>query len=166
VKNSTFVYINLSLFYNSDSWNFLVREGITRFFESVGSTSTYDAKFVLMFSFERGDNIRITTKIKGKLVDRFLFDFDFFFQEFMIRNPSEKKSVHVHLQSVFLEFPVNSVRYNLYEYVVKYRKADLHAIFSHMHAVTNIIVEQAKQTTGKISSRSFRFGIAAGYLRA
>lgn len=70
--------------------------------------------FFLMLNFESGDNIRISFHIDPQNMREFLINFDAYFKKFLSAFPSETKLRRSGTLKYFMDFPVNSVQYNVF----------------------------------------------------
>lgn len=111
VKRTDFIYI--SLFYPRDSWHKLIKRAVIPFLDL--SAERYGIYYICHFSAFRGDAINFTILAKQNKNDFVLF-FHQYFQQYLHDNPASAVRDQEEFESVFMDFPPNSLHYGLHDF--------------------------------------------------
>jgi hypothetical protein len=124
VKRPDFLYV--SLFYPRDAWHKLIKRAIIPFLNL--SSERYGINYICHFNTFRGDAINFTIRVKHNKADFVLF-FHEYFHQYLHDNPASSVRDHEAFESVFMDFPVNSIRYGLHDFPFKRsRRFDLNTL--------------------------------------
>ena len=112
VKRTDFIYI--SLFYPRDGWHKLIKRAVIPFLD-LSSSEGYGIRYICRFNTFRGDAINFTILVKQNKNDFVLF-FHEYFQQYLNDNPASSVRDQEEFESVFMDFPPNSLQYGLHDF--------------------------------------------------
>lgn len=104
------LYLKSSIFYHSTAWPNFIINGFTPFIKKYPNASYFFA-----FSKEQGHNIRLAIAFNTREFETAAQHLHQHLNDFLKENPSSNTTSNS--QSLFKDFPNNSVRYNLFEHV-------------------------------------------------
>lgn len=111
VKRTDFIYV--SLFYPRDAWHKLIKRAVIPFLRL--SSERYGIHYTCHFNTFRGDAINFTILAKHNKNDFVLF-LNEYFQQYLHDNPASTARDQEEFESVFMDFPTNSIRYGLHDF--------------------------------------------------
>ncbi|MEN0053136.1 MAG: hypothetical protein AAGC65_05685 [Mucilaginibacter sp.] len=125
VKRTDLLYV--SLFYPRDAWHKLIKRAVIPFLNL--SSERYGIHYICHFNTYRGDAINFTIQVKHNKNDFVLF-FHEYFQQYLNDNPASSGRDQEEFESVFMDFPINSIRYGLHDFPFNGRRRfDLNKLF-------------------------------------
>lgn len=105
--------IKMHVFYNRASWHSLLKNAIFPFIKHVNKLNIIEL-FLLDFSYDRGDHITLTLHVPHNNIDSLEKCINKYIKKYINLNPSALPTQNLIKQSFFIDFPNNSVRYNLF----------------------------------------------------
>jgi hypothetical protein len=105
--------IVISIFYNRCGWHHLISICILRLVK-IRLVEEANAVYNLFLSRKRGDHITLVIICDKTLQEKVVFDFNEEVYGFLARFPSVSLGSEVPVNGVFMNFPNNTIRYNLY----------------------------------------------------
>lgn len=147
---STDNYLRLSIFYNKNLWQNLIREFL-RSYVVENQTRLSISSLLIFFNFKQGDNIRLAFICTAEDPNQLADDFHDRLNLFLLNNPSEIVESNKKEMGFFKNFENNSVQYGLYD-LWDTELTELHRLISAR--ILNVFSE-----TGYDDSSALSFGI-------
>lgn len=115
MNKRTIYVIRASLFYSKRDWSFLLDFGIKEFICLAKEKGFIGNHYSLYLNTIRGDNIRLVVESKRDVMDSLVEFMNVFFNNFFKVHPSTKEELKLPLDQIFLNFPNNSLQYNIFD---------------------------------------------------
>jgi hypothetical protein len=123
-------WISITFFYNSNSWQKLVSEAIIPFLAKI-ETSKHISEYITNIGSLRGDYIELKLHSTNDSIAAILKYAETFFNQFLSNHPSDTQPATIPINRIFLDFPNNTIHYNLYHFQVDTSKDKHNEIFRH-----------------------------------
>src|SRR6188768_687280 len=105
------LYLKSSIFYPSNSWSVLLAEGLKPFIKRYPNHPCN-----LRLNNEQGDNVRFAIAANQQKFKMIAEELHLHLQHFLQTHPSQAEAMPC-TQSLFIDFPTNSVRYDLFDHI-------------------------------------------------
>jgi hypothetical protein len=114
MNDATGVWLNLSFFYNQKDWPHFIRHALQPYLETEKRKGHLE-RYHICLNQHRGDNIHLAFYVPVSLKVVFLKDADRHFGAYFKACPSDGEQWKSTPYDIFMDFPNNTVQYNIYK---------------------------------------------------